>query len=155
MLGMSLRLTSWVFAVLLLQVTSAWAEINFCNQFTQKIYVAIAYPQDGGSWLSRGWLEIAPKECNVFDSALRVTTFYFRAESVPYRDSTGNRATDTWGKGKSFAIWEDNNFQYYDAEHKVLNSTLKPFTSGPEGMTDGTKVTVTFTQTGSLVEIGP
>jgi hypothetical protein len=155
MSGWYYRLAGGILAALLLQMTSARAEIEFCNQFTQKIYVAIAYPQNGGSWLSRGWLEIPPKTCDFFDSALRVATFYFRGESVPYRSSTGQRVTDSWGKGKSFAISEDSNFQYYDAEHKVLSSTLVPFTAGPEGLTDSSKVTVTFTQAGSTVALGP
>ena len=69
--------------------------------------------------------------------------------------SSGGKVHDFWGQGKSFAMWEDNNFQYYDAANEVLNSTLKPFTRGPEGLTDSSKVTVTFTQAGSTVELPP
>jgi hypothetical protein len=155
MSGNSLKLSAWAAIVFWLGTTNVCAGITFCNKFSKTLFVAIAYPQDGGSWMSRGWLELAPGDCAPFDSAIRVTTFYFRAESTPYVDSSGGKVHDFWGQGKSFAMWEDNNFQYYDAENEVLNSTLKPFTRGPEGLTDSSKVTVTFTQAGSTVEIPP
>jgi hypothetical protein len=155
MSGNSLKLSVWAaLSSGSAQQMSAPASPS-ATKFSKTLYVAIAYPQDGGSWMSRGWLELAPGDCAPFDSAIRVTTFYFRAESTPYVDSSGGKVHDFWGQGKSFAMWEDNNFQYYDAENEVLNSTLKPFTRGPEGLTDSSKVTVTFTQAGSTVELSP
>jgi uncharacterized membrane protein len=119
-------------------MSSANAGIVFYNEFAQTVFVAIAYPQDGGSWMSRGWLEVATGECNTFDSAIRVKTFYFRGMTDPYLNAAHKRVANVWGKGKNFAVWERDNFQYYDAEKQVLKSTLKPFTQGPE--TDGDAV---------------
>jgi len=68
---------------------SAWgddrraAEIQFCNKFPQKVYVAIAYPQADQSWISRGWLEIDTGDCAEFDSALHPSAVYYRARACP------------------------------------------------------------------------
>ena len=132
----------------LLPISSAKAEIKFCNQFPHVVYVAIAYPQDGGSWLSRGWMSLDTGECSVFDSALRVKTFYYRAESAVYR-SGSRRIKTSWGTGRKFAIWEDSNFNYWNAAERVLKSTLAEFTQGPETTGDAVSATVTFDAEGN------
>ena len=40
----------------MLAASSAKANIVFCNEFPAEVWVAIAYQQEDGSWLSRGWL---------------------------------------------------------------------------------------------------
>ena len=75
-------------------------EITFCNEFPHKVYVAIAYPQadapDVVWYLARGWMHIETGKCFVFDTALRVRTFYYHAMSEPYKEgkkkSYGNGA---------------------------------------------------------------
>ena len=136
-------------AASLAAMSSANAGIVFCNQFAQTVFVAIAYPQDGGSWMSRGWLEVATGECDAFDTAIRVKTFYFRGMTDPYRNAAHQRVTEVWGKGRDFAVLEEDNFQFYDAEKQVLKSTLKPFTQGPETDGDAVSATVTFPADGS------
>jgi hypothetical protein len=132
--------------------TSARAEIIFCNDFPHTVFIAIAYPQDTGIWISRGWFEVASGQCGPFDTALRTRSFYYRAESEPYR-SGGKQVKMSWGdkSDRSFAIWEDANFQYYDAEHRVLKSTLVGFAKGLDGSDERT-VTVTFGENGSAIE---
>lgn len=129
---------------LLCMISAANAGIVFCNQFPKTVYVAIAYQQEGGGWISRGWLSVDTGDCNTFDSAIRVKTFYFRGITDPSRDASRHLGISTWGKGKSFATWDKYNFQYYDAENRVLNSTLEPFTQGPETEGDSVSATVTF-----------
>jgi uncharacterized membrane protein len=132
-------------------VSVARADIVFCNQFEQTIWVAIAYPQDDGSWLSRGWLELATGDCAPFDTAIRAKTFYYRAKSIPDRSS---RFKMTWGKSdKKFAIWDRDNFQYWNAEERVLKSSLADFSQGPETNGDELSVTVTFDANGSAVTL--
>ena len=118
-------------AATLLGSQAATAKILFCNQFPHQVYVAIAYQQEAGSWLSRGWINLNTGDCSLFDSAIRVKTFYYHAESEPYR-ANGHKGKLIWGKSnRSFAINEDNNFEYWGAERRVLNSTLVQFSSGP------------------------
>src|SRR5579871_5897077 len=137
---------------LLLGIPGASAGIKFCSEFPATIWVAIAYPQDDGTgWLSRGWLELAQGDCYAFDTAIHVSSFYYRGMSKPYRNAQGRREIYTWGQGKAFAVWERDNFQYYNAEQRVLNSTLENFTLGAENMGDGADVTVTFKDGGSTV----
>ena len=130
----------------LLTAAPASAYVTFCNEFNHLIYVAIAYPQDDGSWLSRGWMSLDPHECLPFDTALHLKTVYYRAASAPYRDARAKRGTYTWGKGdRAFAVWEDDNFNYWTAEKRVLNSRLEPFTAGPTtDDPEGLDVTITF-----------
>jgi len=44
--------------VCMLAASSAKANIVFCNEFPAEVWVAIAYQQEDGSWLSRGWLSV-------------------------------------------------------------------------------------------------
>jgi uncharacterized membrane protein len=129
--------------VCLLASSTADADIIFCNRFPTEVWVAIAYQQKDGSWLSRGWLSVETGQCSAFDTAIRVKTFYYRAESKPY-----HHRTNFWGLGKDFAIWERDNFQYYGADQRVLKSTLKPFTKAPDANGDEISVTITFPEDG-------
>jgi hypothetical protein len=137
-------------AACLVGASVARADITFCNKFGHLVYVAIAYPQSVGGFLSRGWMSLADGDCNVFDSAIHVKTFYFRGESENYREG-GRTVREFWGKGQKFAIWEKDNFQYYNAETRTLNSSLAEFTQGPEDSNGDVSATVTFTENGSVV----
>ena len=134
--------------------TSSRAEIKFCNEFPHLVYVAMAYQQTGGSYISRGWMGLAPHDCNVFDTALRVGTFYFRGESEPYKDPKGHSTKYNWGKGKIFAVFADTNFQIYDAEHKFPKSTFEEFTQGPQADSGDVSATITFKEGGSTMDVG-
>jgi uncharacterized membrane protein len=115
----------------LLASPAAKADIQFCNNFPHLIYVAMAYPQYGGSLISRGWISIKTGERSLFDPALRVKTFYYRAESEDYRDG-GRKVKMNWDSGKRFAIRESGNFNYWDAQQKVPDSSLADFTNAEE-----------------------
>jgi hypothetical protein len=136
----------------LLGAGAAHAEVLFCNQFGHVVNVAIAYPQTGGTFISRGWLSLSPGDCAPFDTALHLKSVYFRAESERYRDERGQRTRYAWGKGRKFAMWERDNYQYYNAEQRVLNSTLEEFTAGPETDSGDLSVTITFREGGSSIE---
>jgi len=136
-------------AVSLGATTGARAEIQFCNKFPQKVFVAIAYSQSDQSWISRGWLEIGTGDCAEFDSALHPDTVYYRGESVPYRNASGASVTRVWSNSAhQFAIWEKDNFQYWNAQEKVLNSTLADFSLLADGLASDASVSVTFEEDG-------
>jgi hypothetical protein len=129
----------------------AKADIVFCNKSNFKlIYVAIAYPQSDGTFLSRGWMSVSEGECDSFDTALQVKSLWFRGESQWVRQGR-RRSREIWGKGRAFAIWENDNFQYYNAQERVLKSTLENFSLAGEVADGALDVTVTFTDTGSFV----
>ena len=153
MLNFTSKFGGCVAIALLFGMSSARAGIEFCNEFPHRVFVAIAYPQNDEHWLSRGWLELATGDCAAFDTAIHVSTFYYRGESDPYRSASGKRVHDTWGNDRSFAIWEKDNFQYYDAEERVLKSTLEPFSKGVDSMGDEAAVTVTFHDGGTTVRV--
>jgi len=108
--------------------SAANADVIFCNKFEYRFYVAIAYRQQDGAFISRGWLNVDPEKCASFDSALTANGFYYRVESVPFR-SGGRTVTETWGSGDgTFAILEKSNFNFWQAQSKPLNSTMAAFT---------------------------
>src|SRR5512143_15651 len=99
-------------------------EISFCNEFPHKLYIAIAYLQtDVNNYLSRGWLEVETGKCYVFDTAIRVESFYFRAESETYRDGKHKVKTE-WGTDKKFAV-RDAKLQSYNAEKAYSGMRLR------------------------------
>lgn len=128
-------------------MSRAEAEIAFCNKFPHLVYVAIAYPQTDGSnsWISRGWLNISTGNCAEFDTALHVKTLFYRGESVSYRQGSESMK-NVWGGNSDtkFAIWEDDNFNYWNAQTKVLKSTLVGFTKVGEATGEALSVRVTF-----------
>jgi len=129
--------------------TGARAEIQFCNKFPQNVFVAIAYSQDDQSWISRGWLEIDAGDCAEFDSALHPSTIYYRGQSAPYRNASGASVTRGWSNSaRQFAIWEKDNFNYWNAQQRVLKSTLADFSLLGEGLAADASVSVTFEQDG-------
>jgi uncharacterized membrane protein len=154
--GMAL-LRSWLdaaplSAALLLAAPSARAEegqISFCNEFPHKVFVAIAYLQtDVNNYLSRGWLEIETGKCYVFDTAIRVPTFYYRAESETYRDGK-HKVKMNWGNEKKFAV-RDANFQSYNAEKAYSGMHLTDFSKAPDSRDGGPlTVIVTFSEKGT------
>lgn len=136
-------------AVSLGTATGAQAAIQFCNKFPQKVFVAIAYPQADQSWISRGWLEIDTGDCAEFDSALHPGALYYRGESAPYRNAAGASVSRVWSNsGRQFAIWEKDNFHYWNAQERVLNSTLADFSLLADGLASDASVSVTFEEDG-------
>lgn len=135
----------------LLAPLPAGAVVSFCNEFDHAIWVAIAYPQANDTWLSRGWLALDPHDCAPFDTALRLHSIYYRAESVAYKNAKGKKVRYSWGEDRKFAMWEDDNFNYWGAEKKVLNSTLELFSAGPTTDDEnGLDVTIVFRE-GSVI----
>ncbi len=140
-------------ALFLLSAGAAKADLIFCNKSGYSlIYVAIAYPQSDGSFISRGWMSLNQGNCANFDTALHVKSLYFRGESQWVRRGR-RRERETWGKGYKFAVWDDANFQYYDAQQRVLKSTLEDFSLAGEAADGDLSVTVTFTDQGSTVSV--
>jgi hypothetical protein len=139
-----------VAAFSILGAASCSADVIFCNQFGQVVNVAMVYPQTDGSFISRGWLSLSPGNCASFDTALHVRTFFFRGETPRYRDAGGRYIRTFWGKGRLFATWENDNYQYYDAARRVLKSTLEEFIPGPEAENGDVAATVTFMNDGAI-----
>lgn len=133
-----------VAASILLTSSIAKADIIFCNKFQHLVYVAVAYPQQDGSWISRGWLNINTGDCAQFDSAIHVKTFYYRGETETYRQGRKSIKSVRAGSDGQFAIWENGNFNFWNAQTKVLNSTLTGFTKAGEVSGEAISARVTF-----------
>jgi len=113
--------------------------INICSSFPHTIMFSMAYPSEGdgsspGNWISRGWLPIDTGYCYYFDNSLHLTTFYFRAVSVPFR-LNGRSVRGTWGdKGtnlKSFRVPKSTDvaYNYWRADVKSSVQRMDSFAS--------------------------
>ena len=143
------KFAAFAFVVASLAATDAQASVQFCNKFPREVYVAVAYSQDDDTWISRGWLDLRTGDCQEFDAALRPSTLYYRAESVSFRNAKGVSVTQVWGSAEHrYAIDPNNNFNYWNAQEKVLKSTLADFSLAAEGLTTESSVTVTIEQDG-------
>jgi hypothetical protein len=129
-------------------------EISFCNNFPHTVHIAIAYLQtDVNNHLSRGWLNVGTGKCYVFDTAVRVQTFYYRAESDPYKEGK-DKVKMNWGKGQKFAI-RDGGFQIYGAEKASSGSKLVEFSKGPVSAGAPLTAIVTFNADGTSTTTVP
>jgi uncharacterized membrane protein len=123
----------------LLAAAPARSEVQFCNQFETTVFVAIAYQQNKDVWVSRGWLELKPNVCAPFDTALHMSSFYFRGETDDYRDVvTGKTTNYSWGRDRQFATYTDDNFNFWNADRKLTDTTLGWFSRGPDLSEDDT-----------------
>jgi uncharacterized membrane protein len=121
-------------------------EISFCNDFPHTLYIAIAYEEYPDNYISRGWLQVETGKCYVFDTAIRVKSFYYRAESESYRDGK-HKVKMLWGTDRKFAI-KDSNFQSYNADKAYSGMHLAGFAKGAESSGGPLTAIVTFTETG-------
>jgi uncharacterized membrane protein len=129
-------------------------EISFCNEFPHTVHIAIAYLQtDVNNHLSRGWLNVGTGKCYVFDTAVKVQTFYYRAESDPYKEGK-DKVKMNWGKGQQFAI-RDGSFQIYGAEKAASGAKLVEFSKGPVSTGAPLTAIVTFNADGTSTTTVP
>jgi uncharacterized membrane protein len=124
-------------------------QISFCNEFPHTLYIAIAYEEYEDNYISRGWLEVENGKCYVFDTAIRVKSFYYHAESESYREGK-HRVKMLWGKDRKFAV-RDANFQSYNADKAYSGMRLAGFTLGAESTSGPLTAIVTFTETGATI----
>ena len=104
------------------------------------------------NYITRGWLYIDTGNCYVFDTAIRVPTFYYHAES-PYKEGK-SKVKMNWGKGKQLAV-RDANFQSYTAEKKYSGMYLAQFSQGPVSTGAPWTAIVTFKEDASVETIVP
>jgi uncharacterized membrane protein len=153
------------FAALAIALTSLFAgpasaaegDLTFCNKFAHRIYVAISYPQTSVPnfvwYLARGWLQIEPGECYVFDTALKTDTIYYHAESDPYKEGK-KKFTMKWGNEKEFAV-RDAHFHLYNAEKKYSGTYLAKFSKLASANGGLLTCTITFIDSATNTACGP
>ena len=104
---------------------------NFRRRCTSRSPIRRATRAGSRAAGSRSTPAIAPSS----NSALHPSTIYYRGESVPYRNASGASVTRVWSTpGRQFAIWEKDNFHYWNAQEQVLNSTLVDFSLLADGL---------------------
>jgi uncharacterized membrane protein len=132
-----------------------FTQLTFCNQYQQTIFVAVAYQQSNQTWLSRGWLEIKPNDCEAFDSALSVQLFYYRAETNKFTDPyTGVKGTASWGNNgdRKFAVTGPD-FNFYDAQRARADAHLAGFLHAAWKGRGHAVATVTFATDGAHLAV--
>jgi Protein of unknown function (DUF1036) len=124
---------------------AAKADVRFCNDYAQTIFIAIAYQQEGiAGWHAKGWLSVTTGQCSEYSHPPEhVTKMTYRAETDDYANN-GQQVRETWGdKGaRKFAV-SDPGFDWDNAESlqgKPSGARLAGFTdttfSGDDSVND-------------------
>jgi uncharacterized membrane protein len=90
------------------------SEISLCNDFHAKIFVALAY-LDQGTFTARGWWSVDPHRCEPADFLFPGSTVYYAADSEDYKQD-GKTMTDHWGN-KTQLFVSNNKFKFDRAEN--------------------------------------
>jgi len=142
--------TSWrsVAAGLVLStfaVSTAQAEVSFCNKINAPIFVSVAY-NENGEWIARGWEQIDPGSCLADAFELHVSQFFFRAET-DWINVRGGKVQHTWAdeKGARFSIVNDS-FTFHHADVQQRGSRLATFSSSIRTATGEVSGTITFNE---------
>ena len=129
-------------------------DMTFGNEFPHRVSIAIAYLQTyAPNHLTRGWLNVGTGKCYVFDTALRVSTFYYHAKSEPYKEGK-KKFKMKWGTETDFAV-RDGHFHLYTAEKKYSGMYLVKFSKGPVSTGAPLTCTVTFLADGRSMTVVP
>jgi len=97
---MRLRFALAVFGVLA-AVAPARADFRLCNQTSDRVSVALAYT-DGKAWVSEGWWNLKPTDCDTLVQGALGAEFYY----VYAMDERGGE----W-KGKTYMCTNDREFK--------------------------------------------
>jgi uncharacterized membrane protein len=88
-------------AVALGQTAPALADFRMCNNTTNRVSVSLAYT-DGQAWVSEGWWNLKPSDCDTLVRGALAAQFYY----VYAMDERGGE----W-KGKAFMCTSDREFK--------------------------------------------
>ena len=88
-------------AVALTSAAPARADFRLCNQTANRVSIALAYT-DGQQWVSEGWWNLKPSDCDSLVSGPLAAQFYY----VYAMDERGGE----W-KGKAFMCTSDREFK--------------------------------------------
>jgi uncharacterized membrane protein len=93
---------------------SPQTEISLCNDFHSKVFVALAY-LDQGTFTARGWWSVDPHRCEPADFLFPGSTIYYTADSDDYKQD-GKTMTDHWGN-KTQLFVSNKKFNFDHAEN--------------------------------------
>lgn len=127
------------------------ADITVCNEFPRPVFMAFAWQDQNGVWISRGWRKVETRACETdpFNlSGLKLRSFYFRGETDWYGVGRGSRRKNSWGKGgKDFAV-RDNVFQFANADRDRRGARFVPFSSSAKSTSGPVNVRITIDRDG-------
>jgi tetratricopeptide (TPR) repeat protein/uncharacterized membrane protein len=120
----------WLAALLLLigSGSQAFAGIKFCNNFEHPVRFAVAF-QTPESWVSDGWLTVAPKACAIDTKHADLTEFYWSGETDWVNVGGGKRSKWSWGKNRQLSV-KDESFTLKNADQKLRGARFAGF-AGP------------------------
>ena len=98
---MSAHIFFVAFALAGLAATAARADFRMCNQTQNRVSVALAYT-DGQNWISEGWWNLKPSDCEPLLRGALAAEFYY----VYAMDERGGE----W-KGRAFMCTSDREFK--------------------------------------------
>jgi uncharacterized membrane protein len=83
-------------AALLLLDAAPGSEISICNDFKARIYVALAF-KNQGDFSAAGWWSVDPNKCAPAVFSFSGSSLYYTADSDRYPANNGGTSQDHWG----------------------------------------------------------
>jgi uncharacterized membrane protein len=127
-------------------VSTAQAEVTFCNKINAPVFVSVAY-NENGEWISQGWEKIDPGSCRANPFELHVSQFFFRAETDWINVTGGEKIQHTWADadGVRFSVVNPG-FTFHHADVQQRGSRLEAFSSSIRTETGEVSETITFNE---------
>ena len=119
------------------------SQISICNDFAARIYVALAF-QDQGRFTAAGWWAVDPNKCEPADFSFAGAALYYAADSDQYRQGSGSTAQDHWGNQTNLYV-RSKKFNLDDAQLLRGNTLSEKFSyvQLPEQQ-EASRVVITF-----------
>jgi tetratricopeptide (TPR) repeat protein len=143
-------------AALLLLDAAPGSEISICNDFKARIYVALAF-EDQGNFTGAGWWTVEPNKCEPAVFPFPGGSLYYAADSDQYPAANVGTSQDHWGnKTNLFITTKRFNFDHAERNRPDTSGELFSSVSVPdEQPTKPLKITLHFLPGKSSVSFGP
>jgi uncharacterized membrane protein len=127
-------------------VSTAQADVTFCNKINAPLFVSVAY-NENGEWISQGWEKIDPGSCRADPFELHVSQFFFRAETDWINVAGGRKVQHTWADADGVRLSVVNpSFTFHHADVQQRGSRLAAFSSSIRTETGEVSETITFNE---------
>jgi len=119
------------------------SDIFICSDFAARIYVALAF-QDQGSFTAAGWWTVDPNKCVPADFPFKGALLYYTGDSDQYTQSSGTTSQEHWGnKTNLFVSSKKFNFDHAEQSRSDTAGELFSWVQLTEQQ-QTTPVTITF-----------
>jgi uncharacterized membrane protein len=130
------------------------SEIAICNDFKARIYVALAF-ENQGNFSAAGWWTVEPNKCEPAAFSFPGSSLYYTADSDRYPASNGGTSQDHWGNEAKLFI-SSKKFSSDHAEQSRDGTEGEMFSSvklSEQQQSSPVKITVHFSPGNTVINM--